>query len=570
MTKINWVLPKWVLWAPLLGLFLVAAACGGEDATTAPEPTQPPAEATTAPVAAPTEAPTPEVMTSDLTGQLDIAVAAFQHEALDMAFSSTTAKTYSGHMYDYLIGNLPGGELTADRGLTTSWTIGADAASLMVNLREGVKWHDGEEFNAEDVAFTMRRLGAEEATCTFCGQIRRRVDMTEIIDPHTANIVLKAPDLTFFGTVSSRDTDIVIIAEHNFDDNGDGTFTLTGDPVGTGSVKFVDRRLGETVDYEANLDYWNTDYPPTWATRRILQLAEPSVRLNALRAGEVDMVQIDSDQVPQARDLGYMINGPKGRGTYLINYLEAFRPEFITNNLEFRKALALAIDMDAVVEALFAPGTYERSATPFWTKTAVVGYVPDLDPYPYDPEEAKRLVEASGYDGTPLMLWSFVQTAWCPVCPDILELAQGYWSEIGVNTEITPTDWTGFRPNLFSEEGFSKEFAGHVSMDRAPGRPLALQNLLISWVSQENGGVIQAYHDLEGVDSMYELAGLATTVEDLDRILQQFNRDSYEDYPAIPIVQIDETWALDPDTIASWEPGDMGFGHHWETIKQVR
>ena len=559
---------KWLLWAPLLGLFLVAAACGG-DATTAPEPTTAPVAATTAPVATPTAAPTPAAMMTDLSGQLDIAVSAFQHEALDQAFSSTSAKTYIGHIFDYLIGTLPGGELTSDRGLATKWEIGADAASLKVTLRKDVEWHDGEPFDAEDVAFTMRRLGAEEATCTFCGQIRRRVDTTEIIGPNTANIVLKTPDLTFFGTVSSRDTDIVMLPEHNYRDNGDGTFELVGDPVGTGSVKFVTRKLGETIDYEANMDYWNTDYPPTWAARRILQLAEPAVRLNALRAGEVDMVQIDSDQVPQARDLGFMINGPKGRGTYIINYLEAFNPEFITNNLEFRKALALAIDMDAIVEALFAPGTYERSATPFWTKSAVVGYVPDIDPYSYDPAEARRLVEASGYDGRPLMLWSFVQTVWCPVCPDILELAQGYWSEVGIKTEITPTDWTGFRPNLFSDEGFSKEFSGHVSMDRAPGRPLALQNLLISWVSQENGGVIQAYHDLEGVDAMYEQAGLATTVDELDRILQQFNRDSYEEYPGIPVVQIDETWALGPH-IESWEPGDMGFGHHWETIKQKR
>ena len=584
---------KWLLFTPLLLVLVLAIACGEGD-TPAPIVIEKEVvvekevvkevveevlvekevvkeivkEVPVVVVATPTPGPKPAAM-EKLTGTLKIAVAAFQHEALDMGFSSTTAKTYSGHMFDYLIGATEGGELTAELGLATKWTIAPDAGSVLFNLRKGVEWHDGVPFTASDVAFTLKRYSAEEATCTFCGQMRRGVDKVVAIDPYTADVILKKPDLTFFSTLSSRDTDMVMQPRHNFKANADGTYEILGDPIGTGQMKYVSRKLGQSITYEANTDYWNQNYPPTWAGRQIIQLPEASVRLNALRAGEIDMAQVESDQVPQATKLGFRIDGPKARGTYIINYLNPYDPKAITNNLDFRKALAISIDMDAVVDALFTPGTYTRAATAFFTMSAVVGYDGALKPYPYDPEEAKKLVKASGYDGRPLKIWSLVQTAWCPVCPDLMELAQGFWKEVGINSEILPLDWTSFRPSVVKADWDTDKFAAHISTDRAPGRPLALQNLLISWNSVPVGGLFQAYPDLDEVDGVMEKAGAAKSMEELDKIIRAFNQSSYALYPAIPVVSINETWALGPN-IESWEPGDMGFCHNWETIKQKR
>ena len=74
---------------------------------------------------------------------------------------------YHGHLFDYLIGTAPNGELAADRGLATSWTMSDGGQTWTLKLRPNVKWHDGKPFTADDVVFTfMERYQAKDAVCT--------------------------------------------------------------------------------------------------------------------------------------------------------------------------------------------------------------------------------------------------------------------------------------------------------------------------------------------------------------------------------------------------------------------
>ncbi len=566
---------KWLLILPLLAVLIMAVACGDGDA---PTPLVIEKEVVVEKevvkevvvVATPTPGKAPAAMTP--TNTLGVAVFACSKESLDMAFSDTSTKACTGEMFDFLIGTAGNGDLTGKRGLAESWEVGPDGSSLKLNLRKGVKWHDGAPFTSDDVLFTIgERYLAEEAICVFCRQLKVQVDEVVPVDTHTVDIRLKSPDITFFATLSNRDADIAILPRQNFKANADGTFQLQGDPIGTGFMKFVKRTAGQSYTYEANLDYWSTDYPPDWAGMRLTIVPEATVRLASLRAEEVDLAKINTDQVAQLKQAGLRLGGYEGGGTFAITFNKSFDPKWIYNNLEFRKALALAIDMDALVEALFTEGTYVRASTAFWNLSAVVGYDPGLKPYPYDPEEAKKALKASGYDGTKLKIWPFVQTSWCVPCLDILEIAQGYWEEIGVKTEMAPIEWAGFSKKIFSiPPDLGDQFAGHISMDAAPGRPLGVQNVRNSWASKDVGGRFEAFHDAEGADAVYQAAGSVSSMEELQKLLQDFNKKSYAEYPSIPIVQTNATWGLGP-RIESWDPADLAVaGFHFETARQKR
>ena len=528
----------WPLGVLVAVLLVVAGACGGDDDTTDKD-------------------------------TLTIVVSDFSREVLEPGIGITSGKQYHGYMYDWLIGTLPSGELVGDLGLAQSWEIGSGAQSLKLNLRRNVKWHDGRDFTADDVVFTLKeRDRAEDAVCTFCRQLKRLVDDVVALDDFTVDIRLGEGDLTFFGNLGSRDSDIVMLPRHNYRQTSDGGYELIGDPIGTGAWKFVERTIGQSITYEVNNDYWNSQHVPEWRKLQVLLRSEATVRLGMLRTGEADMVQLDAGQLDAARDLGFRIDGVDGFATIVMAFHASYDDRFFTKKLDFRKALNLALDMDAMFDRFYPEGTGVRAATAFWNSPVAVGYVPGLSLYRYDPDEARRLIEASGYDGTPLKVWSFVPS-WAPEAKELLEVAAGYWEAVGINVELTPLDFGAFRPRYASNpQQFEGGFAGHIAIDTPPSRPLALPNIAVAWLSHDNGGIIQSYHDLAGVDALYNNALKSQTMDELSTKIQAINRQSYEEYPMVPIVLRNDLWALGPE-IASWEPGGFGFGRHFETLKRA-
>jgi len=574
----------WLIGAISSTLLVIALACGAEAEPTPIPTTQPPPAATPTPTTQPlltaTPIPTPKptlapVPTPTLapvgpSGTLTIAIQTFNVENVDPGKSGTTDVPYNGHMYDFLIGTLPGGELSGKRGLAESWEISPDGRSLKVNLRRNVRWHDGREFTSDDVLFSFgERYPAKDSTCTFCGQYRRLVDKVVAIDNFTVEFRLKQSDITFFSGLSSRDTNSMVMPRHNYLLKEDGSYDLKGDPIGTGAWKFVTRKIGDSITYRANLDYWNSAYRVDWNDLRVLLRTEASVRFAAVRTQEADMVPILASQIATAKREGLTVHGPKGWVTIILMFNNAYDPQFFTNNVDFRKALNLAVDMEAVFKAFYPEGSGTPAATAFWNGPVALGYDPDLKPYPFDPVEAKRLVQKSGYDGKPLKIWSRPH-AFATEAPELIELIAGFWNNIGIKTDITPIDPGAFRGKLFAKpQAFESGFAGHIAVDTPPTRPMALSNIAVAWLSQGNGGVIASYHDLNGIDSMYNEAIKATTLQDLSVAVREINRKTYAEYPMVPIIFKNDLWALGPK-IQSWEPGDFGLSWHFETVKKKR
>jgi peptide/nickel transport system substrate-binding protein len=504
-------------------------------------------------------------------GRLTVAITSFQSENLDPALGLTTDRYYQGHGYEFLVGTAPSGALEPPRGLATSWQGTPDAKTFTLKLRKGVKWHDGKDFTADDVVFSFdERYKAEDTICTFCSAVKRNVERVEAPDSHSVIFHLKNPDVSFPGVLSSRDGDLAVLPRHNFRKTADGKgYEMVGDPIGTGPWQFVEWARGESITFRANTDYWDQDRVPEFAELVVLKRPEASTRLAMVRTGEADMAFIDTGQAREARAADLNAMGIEGASLTVLSLAGGDKSEMLCNKLDFRKAMFHAIDMEAIVERLFPEGTGVQYAASVYTPPAL-GFDPDLEPYPFDPDDAKQRLEAAGYDGRPVKLWQVILSN-SPETPEILQLVAGYLEAVGIKTEITPIEQPQFyRGKVFQDpQPWETEYACHLHVNVPFPRPFVMQNLRVSFISRPAGGVLAYYPDYDHADNAYRSLSQITTLEELDGALREFNRESHAAYGFYPVVARSLTFAVG-ERVAGWKPGSYGLAWHLETVTQAR
>lgn len=500
-------------------------------------------------------------------GELTVVVPNFGRELLDLGKTSTQDIQYTGHTNEPLVGTSVDGQLAAERGLAESWTVSDDAKVVTLKLRKDVKWHDGKPFTADDVVFSLaERYVAKDANCTFCRLLQAASEVAAV-DPLTVRITLKEPDPTFLAVLSARDGDIRILPRHAYRATADG-FELVGDPIGTGPWKFVSFSRGIEMRLAANGDYWDKARIPQFATLRILPRAQPSTRLSMVRANEADMAFIDPRQVAEARNAGLRTANLKGSTIGLLSFFGCWQSEMLCHQKDFRKAMVSAIDMDAVVKRIYPEGTYERVAGSVWSKPAL-GYDPDLKPYRYEPETAKKILADMKYTGTPVKIW-VVQTNSSPEAPEIMELVDGYLRAAGFKTEVTPMEFGAFRPRYASTpQNWETRYAAHLYIDAAGARPTVLSNLRVAMISQKAGGLIQGHPDLDKIDAVWAKVTKITKLEELAAELKKVNREVYDDYVYFPIAARDIVAAIGT-RVTGWAPSGYGFAWHLETVGRAK
>lgn len=253
-------------------------------------------------------------------------------------------------------------------------------------LRRGVKFHNGDDFSADSVKFTLDRATHPETKATIISELST-IARVDIVDPFTVNVVTKAPDFLLpvrlgelFGLMlSSKHTTAV------------GKEAIATKPNGTGPFKLVTWAKNEQMVLEANESYWRG--APKVKRIVVRPILEDAARIAALQAGEVDLIA----PVPHAR-----VAELKRNDKLVIKTIAAPRIFHVTidvrkppfDNLKVRQALNHAVDVNAILRSLyFGHGT--RLATVV-DKNAL-GYDPSVQPYAYDPSKAKALLAEAGF-----------------------------------------------------------------------------------------------------------------------------------------------------------------------------
>ena len=329
-------------------------------------------------------------------------------------------------------------------GLAERWEVSEDGRTYTFHLRDGVRFHDGTEMDADDVVFSLDRARAEDSVNAQKG-LFEGIASVEALDPLTVRVALAAPDGAFPFKMAWGDA--VIVAP----ESAEG---LEQAPVGTGAFRFDDWVQGDRVELVRNDDYWGEQAPLERATFKFI--SDPSAAFAAVMAEDLDaflgfpapenLAQFEAD--PR---LTVQVGTSEGEAILAMNERrEPFDDPLV------REAVARAIDRQAIIDgAMFGYGT------PIGSHFAPhhPAYVDLTEVSAHDPERARALLAEAGLpDG-------FETTLKLPP-PSYArrggEIVAAQLREVGIDAAIENVEWAQWLEEAFTGHDYDLTIVAHT------------------------------------------------------------------------------------------------------------
>ncbi|MEI3846282.1 MULTISPECIES: ABC transporter substrate-binding protein [unclassified Microbacterium] len=367
----------------------------------------------------------------------------------------------SRQIFEGLVGVEPGSADPAP-GLAESWEQSEDGLEYTFQLKEGVTFHDGTDFNAEAVCFNFDRmnnftgLAATESLSYYWGKLMRGYAETgtsiyggcEATSDTEAVITLTQPFAGFIPALSLPSFAIqspAALEEFSADEVG-GTAEAPvlseyaqGHPVGTGPFKFDEWAPGESVTLSAYEDYWGEQGQVQEIIFQVI--GDTTARRQALESGSIDGYDLVAPaDLASLEEAGFKL---VNREPFNILYLAMNQAVPELADIRVRQAIAQAIDKEQLVTQVLPEGTeVAREFMP----PVVIGWNEDVTTYDYDPEAAKALLAEAGYDeANPLTLqFNYPVNVSRPYMPNPEQIFTNLASQLeAVGIVVTPVgeDW---------------------------------------------------------------------------------------------------------------------------------
>jgi len=405
-------------------------------------------------------------------------------------------------------------------GLAESWRISDDGTVYTFKLRDGVTFHDGSAFTAEDVKFSLDRARAEDSTNAQKALFAGIADVA-VIDPTTVEITLSAPNGGFLTNLAWGDA--VIVAPESVDQAATA-------PVGTGPFRFARWVQGDRIEIERNPDYWGA--APALESATFKFISDPTAAFAALMAGDVDafpvfpapenLVQFEAD----AR-FKVIVGSTEGETILSMNNRSP-----ALSDVRVREAIAHAIKRQDIIDgAMFGFGT------PIGTHFAPhhPDYVDLIALSDHDPEKARGLLAEAGYgEGLTLSLKlpppSYARRGG--------EIIAAQLRDVGIETEIENLEWAQWLEQVFRGKDFDLTIVSHTEpMDiNIYARP-------DYYFQYDNPDFQEVMADLD----------IATDRVERSRLLEQAQRMIAEDYVNGYLFQLAKTGVADAKVEGLWE-----------------
>jgi len=293
-------------------------------------------------------------------------------------------------VYDRLLHFSPAGEL--EPGLASDWEQ-VDDTTLRLQLREGVTFHDGEEFNADAVVANFDRSARLDSAASSVQDAAQLIGQVEVLGPYEIEISLQRPSSSFPFSLAANLGAMISPAALDNDD-------LDIAPVGSGMYEFVEFDPNSRLLVERYEDYWDPEAVKLGEVEMLIQ-PDAETRSSAVRAGEVDLTFVEPRQVPVIEETDLkMIMADKLTTFVVVQNFERAQ----LGNVQVRRAIRHALNTGAIAEQLTF-GTGVPTAQPY--PPGYPGYNEDYpaDYYEYDPERARQLLAEAGHsDGIELSL----------------------------------------------------------------------------------------------------------------------------------------------------------------------
>ncbi len=399
-----------VLAGLLISLSMVAAACAGATATPPPtDGSQPEGE---------TGQPTQAGDQQEAAPQGKIRVAMQPIVQTDPALVSSDSEVLvANHVYDYLV------DIDADNNvvprLATEWSVSEDGLTYVLTLTEGVTFHDGSNFSANDVVYTYDRLRDPEADYVTAG-LYENITEVEATSDLEVTFTLASPNPFFIYDLSDNHALIV----------KDGTTDFETSFNGTGPFRVTNYTAEDRIEMEANPEYF-VEGKPELAGLDIIFFNDETAAVNALRSGQVDLVMRMSTALftslqdePGINTIDIPTNG--------FDLIRLRSDQEPGNDPKVIQAMKLATDRDAIFELVqqgYGAVGRDSPIGPLYTQ-----YYSEETPLPErDPEAARQLLEEAGYpDGVSLTL----HTPDTGGRPDLAAVIKDQWEPAGFDIDI--------------------------------------------------------------------------------------------------------------------------------------
>ncbi len=382
------------------------------------------------------------------TGKLTIALAAFSFEETLPWEGSVAGHSYWAPMYDFMFYVDEKGNVTP--GLVTSWTESADGLTWEFIVRKGVKFHNGEELTARDIVYTLERMSSKDSVHSAGDVLKKVLKSVEAVDPYKVKLYLKKRLLTLPIILSWQQS--VPILPYNLE--AKGTDFARKHPIGTGPYKFVSRKKGEYIRYEALDRHWRK--VPHYKDLELRLVPEDFSRLAMLRRRDVDIAGLPLAFKSEAEKAGLKTWSIKQMMNVSVAFWGIFtpdRPGYDKNypplKKEVRQALNLAIDRKEIAKSIMY-GEAEPSQLHFllpWQR----GWNPEWKPYPYNPKKAKELLAQAGYPNG-FKIKMYLSMGKLAEGNELGQAIAMYLEKVGINVEIELAQWSALRPKVRKAE----------------------------------------------------------------------------------------------------------------------
>lgn len=304
--------------------------------------------------------------------------------------------------------------------LGSEFSSNADGTVWTAKMNDSTKFHDGSPLTSADVKFTYERL---LANAEFQHSTPYRDLLAEVQTPDSSTVVFVcSKPAPLFNLLMGQH----ILSKKAFEEHGDEFWEKA---IGSGPFRHVEYVKGEYWLGEANPDYWKPELIKV-NRLRYRPISEEATRVAALRSGEVDIIANVSGELAEelGRDENIAIyRRPSLDHLYLLT--QQNRPPF--NNPDARWAVNYAIDREALVKNIVKAGQVIGGHIPQGT----VGYDPSLTPIPYDPDEARRLLDKAGVaPGTRIEVKA--HPFWFAKGKEVMEYVAGALQEIGFDVDL--------------------------------------------------------------------------------------------------------------------------------------
>lgn len=288
-------------------------------------------------------------------------------------------------LHDALVKPMPGNPMAPS--LATQWRESEDGRTYDFELRQGVRFHNGDPFTAADVKFTFERYRGASAS-----ELKQKVKSVEIVNAHHVRFHLHEPwpdFMTFYGTMA---TGVGWIVPKNYiEKHGDDAFKAQ--PIGLGPYRLVSHQPGIEVVLEANTDYWRK----TPHVKRLVMKSVPeaTTRLAMLKNQEADVAYGIFGALAEEvqRHPSLKLVAITGQATQWVSIVDQYDPKSPWSDVRVRLAANHAINWPAINDAEnLGQATLTGSIIP-----RKFAYALPLEPYGYDPKKARQLLKEAGY-----------------------------------------------------------------------------------------------------------------------------------------------------------------------------